>query len=103
MKLIDLKKHIESFPNGKRFSFGLSDPFSWRGDYSEVAFSVLETPMSRAEILEKIERALNEEFIGYKGGEYRYNENTPVNFEKSARDWSDGNYAADFFLKLAFS
>jgi hypothetical protein len=58
MELKDFKKHIESFPNGTKFDFGISEPFSWRGLYAEVAFEMLEQPMTKEEILANIELAI---------------------------------------------
>jgi hypothetical protein len=65
MKLIEFKKHIESFPIGKIFNIGISKPFSWRGSYDRVTFSVIEKDMTREEILENIELAYSETFRGY--------------------------------------
>ena len=46
MELKNLKDYISSFPNETVFKYGISKPFSWRGSYDEVAFSI-ETPMTR--------------------------------------------------------
>lgn len=100
MNLIDLKEHIEKFPNGTEFKFGLSKPFSWRGSYDEVAFAIVEQPMSREEIMDKINLAYSETFQGYKGGDFKYNHYTPIHFEESIRDYSDGDYSAKFISKI---
>lgn len=92
MNLGEFKKHIESFPNGHVFNYGISEPFSWRGVYAEVAFSIVKKETSREDIVAKIEAALTDEFEGWKGGKYRYNEYTSVNFEETQRNWSDGEY-----------
>ena len=93
MRLIEFKNYITSFEAGTVFDYGISEPFSWRGYYYEVAFEFLrETPMTREEILFNIEKAYTETFRGYKGGDYEYNDMTPVNFEIDESSNSDGNY-----------
>jgi hypothetical protein len=100
MELGQFKKHIESFPKETRFEFGISEPFSWRGVYAEVAFQMLEQPMTREEILTNIELAYSETFEGWKGGEYRYNDRTNINFEESQRSWTDGGYVSDWISRI---
>ena len=100
MKLGKLKKLIESLPDGKKFNRSLSDPFSWRGSYDEVAFSIEEVAATKEEMLDKITKAFTQEFCGYKGGEYRYNGQTPVNFEADESDYSDGSYTDGWISML---
>jgi len=100
MNLIDFKKHIESFDNGTEFKYGISKPFSWRGSYDEVAFSITEEPMTKEAILRNIEKAYTELFCGYKGGEYRYSDYTTVNFEEGSRNYSGGGYCSEMIAKL---
>ena len=100
MKLKDFRQHIESFPSGTKFNFGISKPFSWRGVYAEVAFEMLDQPMSREEVLENIKLAYTETFRGYKGGEYRYNESTEIHFETDIASWSDGYYVSKWIDKI---
>jgi hypothetical protein len=101
MILKDFKQHISNFPKGTEFNYGISEPFSWRGSYDEVAFSIVESPMTREEILANIEIAYTKTFHGYKGGEYEYGEYTSVNFEeKGNRNYSDGGYTARMIDKI---
>lgn len=100
MNLGELKKYIKSFPDGTRFEYSLSDPFSWRGSYDEVAFSIEEVSATKEELLEKITKAFTQEFCGYKGGDYRYNGQTPVNFEADESSYSDGGYVEDQISKI---
>lgn len=86
------KEYIEKFPENTLFRYGLSDPFSWRGAYDEVAFTLLDTPMTKEELLSKINEAYTKTFRGYKGGEYTYDDYTVVNFESSPNSWTDGDY-----------
>lgn len=92
MNLGELKKYIESFPDGTRLEYSLSEPFSWRGVYAEVAFSIKDKQCTKEELLAKIEMALSDEFYGYKGGDFRYDEHTPVNFEEDCGSYTDGGY-----------
>lgn len=104
INLIEFKTHIESFDNGTVFKYGISKPFSWRGSYDEVAFAIVEEPMAKEAILENIEMAYNELFYGYKGGEYRYSDYTPVNFEEEGcSNYSAGGYCSEMIAKLECS
>lgn len=100
MNVSKFKNHIESFPDGKQFKFGISQPFSWRGSYDEVAFSILEQPMTKEEILAKIELAYTETFKGYKGGQYKYNDHTDIHFENDYGSYTDGGYVFRWIVKI---
>jgi len=92
MNLLTFKTHIKSFPDGTMFNYGISYPFSWRGSYDEVAFSIIREPMSKKDVLERIETAYSDVFHGWKGGEYEYSDDTIVNFEQGSGSYSDGDY-----------
>lgn len=101
MELRQLKEHIQSFPDGTMFKNGLSEPFSWRGVYAEVAFDVLVgQEMSKETILNNIEKAYTETFTGYKGGEYQYDDVTEVHFEYDNGSWTDGGHCVNLIAKL---
>ena len=101
MELKDFKQHISNFPKGTVFPYGITQPFSWRGRNDEVAFSILETPTTREDILANIELCYTETFYGYKGGEYQYGDHTDVNFEEEgSRNYSDGRYTAEMIAKI---
>ena len=36
---------------------------------------------------------------GYKGGEYEYNDDTPLNFEPESSVWSDGDFFQQMLLE----
>lgn len=92
MTLGQLKEKIENLPVGFSLNYSLSEPFSWRGSYEEVCFSIENCSQMREELLNIIEKALTEDFEGYKGGLYRYDEYTLVNFEHSPSSYTDGDY-----------
>ena len=100
MTLEEFKNQIERTEENKEFEYGISEPFSWRGSYDEVAFEILQQPMTREEILANIQKAYDETFYGYKGGEYRYQDYTPVNFEESYGRYTDGGYCAEMIAKI---
>jgi len=100
MNLIDLRNHINNFPQGTVFKYGLSEPFSWRGRYNEVAFNVLEQEISREDILSNIGMTYSKSFHGWKGGEYSYGDNTEIHFEESYGSYTDGDYAEQWIAKI---
>lgn len=103
MTLKELKDFFENQPAGKQFQFSISRPFSWRGSYDEIAFSIEETESSREDILNNIKEAYIGYFTGYKGGEYKYSDDTTVNFEEDYSRWSDGSYTMNLLLELLFN
>jgi hypothetical protein len=54
------------------------NPHSYRGYYNELAFEYCDDPLTVANIKQFIHEASTETFIGWKGGEYTYDDNTPV-------------------------
>ena len=100
MILKEFKQQIEQAESGKVFEYGISSPFSWRGSYDEVAFEILEQPMSKEDVLENIEKAYTDSFYGYKGGQYTYDDYAEVNFEEDSSRWTDGGYCAEMISKI---
>lgn len=100
MKLLEFKNYILAFPLGQTFNYGISKPFSWRGSYDEVAFSIIESPSTREEILKNINLAYTETFYGYKGGEYEYNDFTYIHFEGGIQNYTNGEYVAEMIAKI---
>ena len=80
-----LKRYFENTENPKFF---LTDVFSWRGVYKEVAFTPSKVG-SKEESLKIIERALTEFFVGYKGGDFSYDIHTEAHFENEESSWGD--------------
>lgn len=101
MYLSEFKKYVENHASSE-FPHSVEGPFSWRGSYDEVAFSVeLNKPQQKHELLEIINRAYTEEFRGYKGGMYQYHDDTEVNFEYDYGSYSDGGYARNIIETLS--
>jgi hypothetical protein len=51
---------------------------SWRGVYAELTLTSSDKPKSIAQLLDQAKACYSETFVGYKGGDYRMDENTPV-------------------------
>ncbi len=100
MKLQDFKEYISNFPIRTVFNYGISEPFSWRGDYSEVAFAITKGKTSREGILSSIQLAYEERFAGYKGTINEYDGCTPIHFEKGCKYYTDGKYSWDKIAEI---
>ena len=100
MNLFELKDFFQSKKEGSIFSYGLSEPFAWRGAYAEVAFNVIKEETSREDILKCIDMAYSNEFIGYKGGEYYYKDSTNVNFEEDNGRYTDGGHCSQLIAEI---
>lgn len=100
MDLKEFKEFIESSEEWKIFDYGISEPFSWRWSYDEVAFSFENKPMTREEILSNIQMAYTQTFRWYKGWEYTYSDYTNVNFESSTGSRTDGWYCAEKIAEI---
>lgn len=59
---------------------GLGREHSYRGYYSELAFTPTNEPSLATAVKDACDRALSDEYTGWKGGEYRYNDRTPLWF-----------------------
>jgi len=57
-----------------------NDIDSWRGSYSELAlnFTTEGQVMKVSEFLKMLKDCIGRKFIGYKGGEFTMNKNTPI-------------------------
>ena len=100
MELKQFKQYVESLPKGTIFNYGISKPFSWRGIYAEVAFSILNEKMTKEQILENINLAHTETFYGYKGGDFTYDDNTDIHFEQDYGSWTDGRYTSQWIAEI---
>ena len=70
---------------------------SYRGYYEDLAIEFNSFRTSIGEFKKMLNDALNEEFTGYKGGEYIMNEDTPL--------WKSnyGNASGDAIIKIALN
>lgn len=95
MNLGQLKRLLNMAPDNHMCKYGFGNPHSYRGYYDEVSFAPTMATMIK-DMKHDVERALKEEFTGWKGGEFRYDESTPVHFafegecesEENAGGWN---------------
>lgn len=100
MTLKEFRELIEGFPEDYVFKYGISKPFSWRGNYGEVAFTIIFFATKREDVLNEIKKASSKQFTGYKGGTYKYNDKTEVHFENGASEYSDRGYSRGIIRKI---
>lgn len=89
MTVIDLKKVVESLPDDY-FGLGISSVHSWRGSYDEPAFA-LDPNVSKQTMLNVVDSCLSYIFEGWKGGEFKYYEDSPIHFDPDGV-YSNGGY-----------
>lgn len=77
MTLGDMIKELEQWDKSLVVKNGFGPPMSYRGYYDCVAFPKVANVTVR-EMLKHAKAALKDTFHGYKGGEYKFDENTPV-------------------------
>lgn len=79
MTLGALIETLQAMPQDKLI-FGLTHAHSYRGYYSDLAFSRDKDRRSVADTLQMAREAMGREFTGYKGGEFLMGERTPLWF-----------------------
>lgn len=72
------------------FSNAFRRPHSYRGRYDELAFSPENASETVRSIKEYVDRAESDLFTGWKGGEFTYDESTPVHLT-----WEGNSYDED--------
>lgn len=95
LTLRQLREYIEEYPY-ETMPLKLGEPFSWRGVYAEVGFSLDTVEVSKQENLARINEAFIEEFRGYQGGIYEYTGKSYVNFECDESCYTNGAYFKNF-------
>ena len=76
-------KQLAKFPNRYVVTFDTSnlsphDEMSYRGYYSDLAFNESNESKTVEEFVQQLQDALNQEYTGYKGGDFRMDESTPL-------------------------
>lgn len=100
MNLSDLKNLFSNVPDDHILQYGISEPFSWRGSYDEVCFAV-EEYVTGKQCKERIQKAYEDTFHGWKGGEFTYTDTTPVNFEHQSGAYTDEGYTKEMIEKVS--
>lgn len=94
MTIKEFRDYISSFPQQTQFEYGISIPFPWKEDNSEIAFAILNRLMFKEEMLERID------MVYCKGDENIYtDDDIDIHFEE---DYSscDENYLNDWIKLL---
>jgi hypothetical protein len=80
MTIKELRMLLETQPKDKVCAFGFGYPHAHRGYYDHVSFPPNENDITIQQMLDYLKDAVNHHFEGWKGGEYYYNDTTPVHF-----------------------
>lgn len=89
MTLGEFYDKIESW-SSDTMNFRINDVFSWRGIYDEPCCTISIWETSKQYNLDMLDRLVNEEFIGWKGGEFTYTFEDTIHFESG-----EGSYTSD--------
>lgn len=76
--ILILKSFEPHLPVKLQDGSSLGEPNSYRGYYSDLAFSPIAAPNNVGAILNLAEGALGKSFYGYKGGDNIMSKNTPL-------------------------
>ena len=101
---ISIKAMLDTCNDNPELEVGLKpyDCGSWRGVYAEAAIFVEDGTSTLGEWVPFLEKLLNEEFEGYKGGEYSYSEDTNLHIEYQQSNANDTLWLT-LFQTAAFS
>lgn len=80
IKIGDLRKCIETYPDNI-IPFKIVDMWSWRGIYQDACLEVELKDCGKHDLLIELTDLTNNEFTGWKGGEYEYDDYDYVHFE----------------------
>lgn len=72
------------------------EPHTYRGYYEDITFVPSTTPITIAEFIAVLDGVIGQEFVGWKGGDYRMDENTSV---WAAAEGVGGNMITDAELR----
>lgn len=98
MNLKDIRFFLEEQPKDKICKYGFKSPHSYRGYYDEVAFEPA-SDVTVQSMLDCVERALSEEFEGWKGGIYEYDLSTNVHIAFKGYT-SDDDFPLEIFRSI---
>lgn len=80
IKIGDLRKCIETYPDNI-IPFKIVDMWSWRGIYQDACLEVELKNCGKHDLLIELSDLISNEFTGWKGGEYEYDDYDYVHFE----------------------
>lgn len=77
MNIGQLLTLLNNYPKDRVCYLGFAEPHSYRGYYDEAAVEPA-TNVTIGSMIDCLYRLLDEVFAGYKGGEFRYDTETPI-------------------------
>jgi len=95
----ELRELLQGQSSDKVCKFGFGYPHAHRGYYNHVSFPPNEQNITIGQLLDYLKDAVNHEFEGWKGGEYRYDDFTLVHFNFEGRCSDDDCYIPEHILK----
>ena len=98
MTLKELYDKIESYPSDT-MNFCIEDVFAWRGIYAEPCCSLSVEKTNKQDNLDKLSDLVKFEFIGWKGGYFKYNWDNTIHFEADYGEYTGGIYLKGFINK----
>ncbi len=81
----DMLNLLESKDPDEILTYGFENPHSYRGMYDCAAVEVAYRDVTVSQMIDVCKKLLNRTFAGWKGGEYDYNEDTPLFFAEQGR------------------
>ena len=97
MNLGELITKLENLPPETLVWPGLGEAHSYRGFYDQISFEP-EGSMPASEALIKAKAEIGSTHTGWGGGEFYYDESTPVNFAEMGCCESDNDRFSEVFM-----
>ena len=101
MRLKELIERLEALPKECIFKRGFGSAHSWRGSYSELAFSPMENSKV-SEMLAIARSAVGAVYHGWKGGEFEMDLETEVYLDEQGECCDDGDRIMELFGQFSF-
>jgi hypothetical protein len=95
-----LKDFLDTFPDDRICKHGFYSPHSFRGYYDEAAVVPCDD-VTIAEMKAVLDTLLTDTFVGWKGGDFNYNLDTPIHFSKIGYADDLGQEMAQILLSIA--
>ncbi len=93
----ELRNRIITWPNDT-MNFRIVDVFAWRGYYAEPACYINSDEATKEHNLTMLDALTSDTFIGWKGGEYTYDDSDRLHFETDYGSYTDGRFILNFLI-----
>lgn len=94
----ELRNRIISWPEDT-MNFRIVDVFTWRGYYMEPAVYIKNDESTKGHNLAMLDALTSDTFIGWKGGEYKYDGSEQLHFETDSSSYTAGRFIMNFLMK----